>query len=388
MLKKTFGKTGLKLSTLGFGCMRLPLTDKQDPASIDYDVATGMLRKAIDRGVNYVDTAYPYHSNQGRTRPGASEPFVGKALKGGYREKVHLATKLPTWLVDSRRKMDELLDEQLKRLETAHIDVYLAHNINTTVWDRMVELGLFDFMDQAKKDGRIKYAGFSFHDHYDIFEKVVASYDWDMTQIQHNYLDVDYQAGRKGLELAAGRGLGMVIMEPLRGGFLIDHMPEEMKTFLAGVRPDWSLADWGLRWVMTRPGIGVVLSGMSAMNHVDENLKITETLAPFSEKEEAALEKVREYFRARLRVDCTGCGYCLPCPSGVNIPKNFLYYNDYFLLDLPAVRDRTLYYYKVQVGGQEAASNCVHCRECEEKCPQNLSISDTMEEVNRIFCAD
>ncbi len=387
MLKKTFGKTGLELSRLGFGCMRLPVTNPNDPGSIDYDLATRMLRHAIDSGVNYVDTAYPYHSNQGRAHPGASEPFVGQALKDGYRERVSLATKLPTWMVESRRQMDELLDEQLTRLNTQVIDFYLIHNIHGDHWERLVGLGLKDFIEKAKKSGRIKYIGFSFHDHYEIFEKVVKAYDWDFAQIQYNYLDVDYQAGQKGAQLAKERGLGLVVMEPLRGGFLINHMPDEMKNFLASVRPEWSLADWGLRWVMTQPGVGVVLSGMSDMSQVEENLKITKALEPLSEKEAEAVTRVREFFKSRLKINCTTCGYCMPCPQGVNIPKNFLYYNDYFLVDSPVVRQRAKYYYAAQVGESEVASHCVHCRECEDKCPQSLPISDTMEDVNRIFCS-
>ncbi|UQZ89610.1 aldo/keto reductase [Deltaproteobacteria bacterium Smac51] len=387
MFKKAFGKTGLDVSILGFGCMRLPITDNNDPASIDYDLATRMIRKAIDRGVNYVDTAYPYHSNQGRTAPGASEPFVAHALKDGYRERVSLATKLPTWMVESRKQMNEILDEQLKRLETSHIDFYLAHNVNVNVWDKMVGLGLLDFMEEAKKDGRIKYAGFSFHDHYELFERVIKSYDWDMTQIQYNYLDVNYQAGQRGLKLAAELGVPVSIMEPLRGGFLVDHIPEELQKSLASVRPDWTMADWGLRWVMNQPGVGVVLSGMTAMSHVDDNIKIAETLVPLSERETEALSRVRDYFHARLKVDCTGCGYCMPCSSGVDIPKNFLYYNDYFLMDSPEIQQRSKYYYGAQVGESERASNCVHCHECEEKCPQGLAISDMMEDVCNIFCS-
>ncbi len=388
MLKKTFGRTGLELSRLGFGCMRLPLTDPGDLASIDYDLATRMLRRAIDSGVNYVDTAYPYHSSQGRANPGASEPFVGLALKDGYREKVSLATKLPTWLIENRRQMDEILDGQLQRLNTQTIDFYLIHNIHANHWERLVELGVQDFIEKAKKSGRIKYMGFSFHDRYEVFERTVKAYDWDFAQIQYNYLDVDYQAGQRGVKLAEERGLGLVVMEPLRGGFLINHMPEEMKKFLASVRPDWSLADWGLRWVMTQPGVGVVLSGMSDMGQVDENLKIAQSLEPLSEKEAEAVARVREFFKARLKINCTACAYCMPCQQGVNIPQNFLYYNDYFLVDSPEVRQRAKYFYVAQVGENEVASHCVHCRECEDKCPQNLPISDTMEDVNRIFCGE
>jgi len=384
MQKRIFGSTGVELSILGFGCMRLPVTDPKDPTAIDYDLATAMLRKAIDQGVNYVDTAWPYHGSS-REEPGASEPFVAHALKDGYRDKVHLATKLPTWIVTGRRDMDKYLDAQLKRLGVSHIDFYLAHNLNTLVWPGMKDLGLFDFMDEALKDGRIKHAGFSFHDRFDIFEDIVNSYDWTFAQIQYNYLDVDYQAGRRGLKLGADKGLGMVIMEPLRGGFLINYLPEAMRSMLAEVRPDWSLADWALRWIWDQPEAGVVLSGMTAMAHVDENLKIAETAAPMSDREQAALVQVRDFFLERIKVNCTGCGYCLPCPAGVNIPKNLSFYNEYFLIDAEEARGRTKYFFQAQTSPDETFAHCIHCGECEEKCPQKLPISDTMTEVAKVF---
>lgn len=384
MLKIPFGKTGVELSRLGFGCMRLPILDEKDPASIDYDQATAMLRLAVDRGVNYVDTAWPYHGNS-RTAPGQSEPFVGRALKDGYRDKVYLATKLPTWLTSSVKEMNAALDTQLKRLDTSYIDFYLAHNINNSVWPAIRDQGLFQFLDQALKDGRIKYAGFSFHDQYRLFEETLNSYDWSFCQIQYNYLDVNYQAGRKGLELAAGRGLGVAVMEPMRGGFLINHMPGEMKALLYSVRPDWSLVDWALRWLWSQQGVGLVLSGMSTLGQVEENLRVAETASPMTPAETEVLERVAGHFQEKIKVSCTACGYCLPCPEGVNIPKNFSYYNDYFLMDSDEVRDRTKMFFNATTAENEKFSNCVRCRDCEEKCPQNLPISDLMGDVARIF---
>jgi predicted aldo/keto reductase-like oxidoreductase len=384
MQKRFLGKTGLELSILGFGCMRLPVTNPGDPTSINYDLATAMLRKAIDQGVNYVDTAWPYHGND-RTKPGESEVLVGRALQGGYREKVQLATKLPTWFLESKKQMNDILDAQLKRLGVAQIDFYLAHNLNDLVWSKVRELGLFQFFDEALKDGRIRRAGFSFHDTYALFEEIMQSYHWDMAQIQYNYLDVDYQAGRRGVQLAHDRGVGLVVMEPLRGGFLIDHMPDEMKKLLAGVRPDWSLADWGLRWIWNQPEVGVVLSGMSAMNQVEENLAIASSAKALSEKELAAVDEVRELFRLRLKVNCTACGYCMPCPEGVSIPKNLGFYNDYYLMDADEVRARTKYFFSAQMADHETFRHCAHCRQCEEKCPQGIDISDRMEAMAEIF---
>jgi len=384
MRKKTFGRTGLDLSILGFGCMRLPLTNPADLTSIDYDLSAAMLRRAIDQGVNYVDTAWPYHGVN-RVDPGQSEVFVARALKEGYREKVSLATKLPTWLVKNKADMHRFLDAQLKRLEVGQIDFYLAHNLNSIVWPGILANGLAEFFDEALGDGRIKYAGFSFHDRPDVFEDILKSYDWTFAQIQYNYLDTDYQAGRTGLKMAADKGLGLIIMEPLRGGFLIRQLTEEMKSLMAGARPEWSAADWAFRWLWSQPEIGVVLSGMSAMDQVEENLRIAAAAEPLTEPENEVLARIREVFLERLKVNCTGCGYCLPCPEGVHIPKNFSYFNDYWLTDSPDFRARAKMYFNAQVPKHESFANCVHCRQCEEKCPQSLAISELMDEVAAVF---
>ena len=384
MQKKLFGRTGLELSILGFGCMRLPLLDPKDPTGIDYDLAADMLRRAVDAGVNYVDTAWPYHGSD-RASPGASETFVAQALKGGLREKVALATKLPTWLVETKADMHKFLDLQLKRLEAARIDFYLAHNLNKMVWPKMKELKVREFLAEAARDGRIGWAGFSFHDDYGLFEEIVTGYDWDFAQIQYNYVDEHYQAGRRGVELAAGKGLGLIVMEPLRGGFLIRHMPEDIRKILAQARPDWSLADWAFRWLWNQPELGVVLSGMNQMSDVTENLAIAAAAVPLKEEETAALNLVKDMFKKRIKVGCTACGYCLPCPQGVPIAKVLGYYNDYHLLDADEVRQRTKFFFSAQAGPNEYPRHCVHCRECEEKCPQHLPISETMAEAARIF---
>lgn len=385
MRKRPFGKTGLELSLLGFGAMRLPLTDPNDVTTIDYDLATAMVRKAVDSGVNYVDTAWPYHSSKGNRVPGASEPFIGHALRDGYRDKVYLATKLPSWAVEKRADMDRFLDEQLKRLDTPYIDCYLAHNLNSSDWPRIKHLGVAGFMDSAIKDGRIKYAGFSFHDSYPLFEDIVTGYDWSFGQIQYNYMDINYQAGQKGLQLMHDKGMGVVIMEPLRGGFLINQVTEEMKALLAQANPDWTLADWGLRWVWDQPETGIVLSGMSTMEQVTENIAIAESVRPMTEKELTALGKVRDTFNERLRLNCTGCGYCMPCPFGVNIPKNILYYNNYYLVDSDYNRNRFLVSYRNQMNEAESWKNCTQCAACEPKCPQHLPISETMPKLTEPF---
>jgi predicted aldo/keto reductase-like oxidoreductase len=385
--QRTIGRTGEKGSLLGFGCMRLPLNGPT-PDFIDRDLAVSMIRTAIDRGVNYVDTAYPYHPGPGgRESPGASEPLVADALAGGYREKVLLATKLPTWLVKKRSDMDRFLDEQLKRLKVPAVDFYLAHNLNASVWDGLLEMGLREFFDSAVKDGRIRYPAFSFHDIYSLFERIVTSYDWAMGQIQYNYLDQNFQAGRKGVELAASRGMGLVIMEPLRGGFLVNHVPPEPRAWLNQARPDWSLPAWGLNWLWNQPEISVVLSGMSNMDHVLENLKLAETWSDgkFVEGDGLALNRVCDYFRARMKTNCTACGYCMPCPSGVDIPKNLGFLNQFFLFEAKETRERCRYFYSVQVSAPEKAENCISCRECEEKCPQHISIPDFLSETAGLY---
>jgi predicted aldo/keto reductase-like oxidoreductase len=383
-----FGKTGKQLSRLGFGCMRLPLADPADPGNIDQDLASAMLRKAIDSGVNYVDTAYPYHRSGMARAAGNGEPAVGEALKGGYREKTNLATKLPCWAVESRGDMDRLLDEQLERLQTSHIDFYLAHNLNRAVWPKMRTLGLFDFLEAAKRDGRILHAGFSFHDNYAMFQDILASYAWEFTQIQYNYLDADFQAGRRGLALAAGRGVPVIVMEPLRGGFLVNHMPDHLKVRLRALRPAWSLAEWGLRWLWSQPEVGLVLSGMSNMEQVEDNLAIANGDADLTEEDSAALDEARAYFMGRIKIGCTGCAYCMPCPSGVNIPQVLSKYNNYFLFETAAGRQSAKANYRMNIGGKTGARNCSHCRACEAKCPQSLPVSDEMTEVAALMEAD
>jgi predicted aldo/keto reductase-like oxidoreductase len=383
---RTVGKTGETASILGFGCMRLPVAGP-DPSCIDEDLAISMIRRAVDRGVTYVDTAWPYHAAGGFADPGASEPLLGKALLHGYREKVKVATKLPTWLVTNRADMNRILDRQLKRLQTPYIDFYLAHTLNARYWAAMQQADLAGFFEEARKDGRIRHVGFSFHDRFSVFQEIVAGYDWEFVQIQYNYLDGEYQAGEAGLKLAVGKGLGVVIMEPLRGGFLVRQMPESLKARLAGVRPDWSLADWALRWLWDQPGVSVVLSGMSAMEQVEENLNIACRAHAFTDGDTAAIASVRDELLSRTKVACTGCGYCLPCPQGVNIPRNFMLYNDYFLTQDEAARRHIVYVYRhLVLEAAEMADRCLACGECQGKCPQQLPVGEVMKDIATIFC--
>ena len=370
------------VSTLGFGCMRLPVLEG-DTTKIDEIKATEMIRHAIDNGVNYVDTAYPYHGT-GMTNPGESEPFVGRALKDGYREKVKLATKLPSWLINSREDMDKYLNHQLERLQTNYIDFYLVHALEINTWEKLVKLGIKEFLDSALKDGRIKYAGFSFHDKEESFPKIVDSYDWTFCQIQYNYLDENFQAGKSGLDYAASKGLGIVIMEPLRGGKLAVNLPENITEIFDNSKVDRTPAGWALSWVLNHSEVAVILSGMGQMFELEDNLNICGEIEPDSLKEDEleVLDKVKTTFRSGIKNNCTACGYCMPCPFGVNIPRNFAFYNDYHIF---GDKEKTIASYNRFVKPSEKASNCAECGKCESHCPQAISIIEDLKKVEAIF---
>jgi hypothetical protein len=378
MLYRKMKKAAPELSILGFGCMRLPVKEN---GQIDEVTATGMIRYAIDHGVNYVDTAYPYHN-------GESEPFVGRALADGYREKVNLATKLPSWLVTSREDMDKYLDEQLARLRTDTIDFYLVHGLNQPFWENLSALGVTDFLDAAIADGRIRHAGFSFHDNVTLFKEIVNSYDWTFAQIQYNFMDEHYQAGTEGLLYAAKEGLGIVVMEPIRGGLLARE--------LAGITGIWqkakvkhSPAEWALRWVWNHPEVTVVLSGMSTPEQVRQNVALAGTGLPGSltRSESALFGKVRKELKKRIIIPCTGCKYCVPCPNGVSIPECFEMFNRGHIYE---DEEQTRQHYSMFLGGffdgtPHYASLCEECGECEEKCPQGLPIREHLKTVAAYF---
>lgn len=384
MLYRTYGKTNEKVSALGFGCMRLPIIDG-DTTKIDDEKAIKMLRHAIDEGLNYVDTAYPYHGT-GMGRGGESEPFVARALKDGYRDKVNIATKLPSWLIKTREDMDKYLNEQLERLQTDRIDFYLVHALSATTWENLKELGIDEFLDSAIKDGRIRYAGFSFHDKLEVFKGIVDYYDWSFCQIQFNYLDEDYQAGKEGLEYAANKGLGVAIMEPLRGGKIVKNLPEAVMNTFDEADVKRTPAEWALRWVWNHPEVSVVLSGMNTMENVTENLRVASQAEPNSltDKELEIMDKVKTVFKQRIKVNCTACEYCMPCPAGVNIPKNFTYYNEFSLFATPDTEKELKARYS-SVREEERASKCVECGKCETHCPQAIKIREELKNVTELF---
>jgi predicted aldo/keto reductase-like oxidoreductase len=376
MLYRKIPKNGDELSILGFGCMRLPM---RADGSIDEERATKQVRDAIDHGVNYVDTAWPYHMGQ-------SEPFVGRALADGYREKVNLATKLPSWLIEKREDMDTYLNAQLEKLRTDHIDYYLIHALVGDLWDAVEKLGVADFLDKARADGRIRNAGFSFHGAGEDFNRIVDAYDWDFCQIQYNFLDEKNQAGTAGLEYAASKGLGVIIMEPLRGGNLTKTVPSVVREIWDGAPTKRTPAEWALRWIWNHPEVTVVLSGMNDEMHIRENLDVADEAYPnaLTTAELQVVQKVESTYRELMKVGCTGCRYCMPCPSDVNIPLCFEEYNNLYLVDNP---DEEKFMYAARLGGavalgeSEFASLCVQCEQCVEKCPQHIDIPAVLESV-------
>jgi predicted aldo/keto reductase-like oxidoreductase len=377
MLYRRMDSTGDDLSILGFGCMRLP----QKGGHIDEDRAQRQLRRAIDLGVNYVDTAFPYHL-------GTSEPFVGRALSGGYRERVRLATKLPPWSAKTREDMDRILGSQLERLRTDRIDYYLLHALDGRSWNRMRDLGALEFLDRAKADGRIVHAGFSFHGDLPVFKEIVGGYDWEFCQIQYNILDEKLQAGTEGLEYAAGRGLGIVVMEPLRGGMLARNVPAKVQAVWGEAAARRTPAEWALRWIWNRPDVHVVLSGMNDERHVEENIRVAGEALPgsLSETELATVRRAAEAYRGLMKADCTGCRYCLPCPSGVAIPACFHVWNaKHALLERRPRRSYAMFVGGVFGGGPAYASQCTNCGTCLDRCPQRLPIPDLLREVAREF---
>ena len=376
MKYRKFGGLDWDASVLGFGAMRLPVFDN-DPARVDEPEAIKMIHHAIDHGVNYIDTAYTYHENQ-------SEIVVGKALRNGYREKVKLATKLPSWLVESAADFDRFLDEQLQKLQTDQIDFYLLHALNSTYWPKLKDLGVLNWAEGAITDGRIQHLGFSFHDEFDVFKEIVDAYDhWTFCQIQYNYMDVDYQAGIKGLDYAANKGLAVVIMEPLRGGQLTNMVPPSVVELWQSAADHRTPADWALQWIWNHPQVSVVLSGMSTLQHVIENLAYADRSGPFllSEDELNLVNKIREEYHRLVPIPCTNCKYCLPCPNSVEIAEIFEHYNNAKIYD--SLRAPRFHYSNLSSDNQ--ADNCVECLECEEKCPQGIPIVEYLKKAHALL---
>ncbi len=381
MKYRKFGSTDFKISVLGFGAMRLPVKEHR----VDEIKAIQIIRYAIDRGVNYLDTAYPYHD-------GTSEIIVRRALENGYRKKVRVATKLPCWKVDNYNDFDLLFNEQLERLGQKHMDFYLLHSLNKSTWQKMVHMGILEWLDKKIADGLIHYPGFSFHDDYSVFKNIVDAYNWAICLIQHNYMNLDYQAGRKGLKYAFNKGIGIAIMEPLLGGNLVKP-PASIQEIWDKGPVKRTPVEWALQWLWNQPEIATVLSGMSSIEQVSENISYAEKSAPgiLKEAEFKLYEEVISQYEALTAIPCTGCNYCMPCPQNVDIPRNFVNYNEGIKYDEYDIARGKYKWWKVSYDKKDLfqhdirAAACIGCGECEENCPQNIPISRWMKVIDEVF---
>lgn len=370
MICRELGLRGPLVSQLGFGCMRLPLRDESDFSAIDEARADRMIARTIEGGVNYLDTAYGYHR-------GASETYLGRALRDGRRSKVLLATKSPVWLIKSRNDAMKLLDEQLVRLRTDVIDVYLLHGLNHRYWKTVKEFEVLDFIGRARAAGKIRWPGFSFHDEPALFREIVDAYPWTMCQIHLNYVDDDIQAGINGLEYAFHKGLGVVVMEPLRGGKLVRNVPPAVAETIKRAGSAMTPVEYALRFLYHRPEVSCVLSGMSTIEQVEENLRVAdqELIGRLTAGDLAGYSAAKAYYKLRTAVPCTGCGYCLPCPQKIPIPFILDIYNDAYMYE---AMDESRGAYSAFLKPENRADKCTSCGECEAKCPQKIKICDTL----------
>lgn len=374
MQYRTFDKTGQKISLLGMGTMRLPVTED---GQVDREAAISMIRHSIDEGINYVDTAYMYHD-------GESEKIVGQALKDGYREKVLLADKMPVWLAKDEEAMRSIFDEQFARLEVDVIDMYLVHNVTVPVWKRAQKFHLMDFLEEKRAEGKIRHIGFSFHDQLSLFKEVIDSYPWDFCQIQLNYMDKEFQAGEEGLHYAAEKGIPVIIMEPLKGGKLTDTLPPSVKALWKQAEIQRTPAEWALRWVANHSEILTILSGMSAPEQLEENLRMLSQAKPNSltEKELSIIDQVSSEYNRLIQYSCTSCKYCMPCPKKIDIPTAIRFYNEWFLYEgNPKIKAD----YPNWLVKDRQPGDCIACKACEDHCPQHLPISEIMKKTAEIF---
>ncbi len=369
------GKLNLQLSALGFGCMRLPL-NSDSSSDINEENAIAMIRYAIENGVNYFDTAWPYHG-------GNSETLLGKALEDGYREKVYIATKMPTWQIKSLEDCDHFFDEQLKKLQTTCIDFYLLHALNKSRWTGLKELDVFSWAEKKKKEGKIKYFGFSFHDDLPVFKDIIDAYNWDFCQIQYNFMDINEQAGTEGLQYAHAKDIAVIIMEPLRGGDIVKEVPPQIQEIWDKTTVNYSPVEWALHWLWNQPEVSTVLSGMNNIMQVIENINYAHDskVNSLDPQDLKVIDDVREKYKELKPISCTNCGYCQPCPNKVAVPNLFNLYNE---IAIYGNYEKSKFLYTF-VPEESRPSSCDACGKCIDICPQKINIPNLIDKVRRVF---
>jgi predicted aldo/keto reductase-like oxidoreductase len=376
MKYRKFGSLDWEASILGFGAMRLPVI-KEDQANIDEPEAIRMIRHALDNGVNYIDSAYMYHM-------GNSEKVVGKALKDGYRQKARIVTKLPARMIEKAEDFDRILNEQLERLGVDKLDFYLLHGLGKDSWYKVRDFGVLNWAEKQMAAGKFDRLGFSFHDEYDVFKEIVDAYDnWVLAQVLYNFMDMKEQAGRRGVEYAAGKGLAVIVMEPLRGGLLAKDPPEPVAKVWAKTSRQFKPVEWAFRWVWDQPEVTVALSGMSTMEQVVENLEIADRAEEgiLTEQDLAAIDEARKAYRSLRPIKCTACKYCVPCPNNVDIPAIFQIYDDAMMYQDTRI-GQFRYNGPFGLNQDQRADKCTECGECLEKCPQHIQIPDWLKKVH------
>ena len=370
---RKLGQTGIEISAVGFGTMRLPTLDGVF-SSIDIEKAKAVVRHAIDNGVNYVDTAYPYHLN------GNSEKAVKEILADGYRQKVYVGDKLSMWVCDTYEECEEFFNSQLERTGAGYFDIYFLHSLDKNFWEKAKRLNVLKLFDKLIAEGKIKHIGFSFHDKYEVFEEIIDAYPWEFCLLQLNYMDMDYQAGEKGMKLAAEKGLGVFVMEPLKGGQLAKEPPKSVRQIWDESKFDMSPAARGISYLLDKPEITCVLSGMNEISQVDDNINTANKYAAGhkDEKELMLYARAREEFSKLIKIPCTRCQYCNPCPVGVDIPANIDYYNMGYMYDTV---EHAKNFYNRPFFDNKRSTNCIQCGECLDKCPQHLQIPELMKMI-------